>query len=49
LLAGAIIEATKVQIEMWKAKKLCSQDYIAGWEALLATPLMAAQLLLSAA
>ena len=45
LLAATIIEAARVQIEMWKARKLCSQDYIAGWEALLATPLMAAQLL----
>ena len=45
LLADTIIAAARVQIELWKANKLCSQAYIAGWEALLATPLMAAQLL----
>ncbi len=45
LLAATIIAAASVQIELGKARKLCSQDYIAGWEALLATPLMAAQLL----
>lgn len=45
LLADQIIEAARVQIKLWKDSELCSQDYIAGWEALLATPLMAAQLL----
>jgi hypothetical protein len=44
LLAKQIIEAARVQINLWKDSKLCSHDYIAGWEALLATPLMAAQM-----
>ena len=43
--AGSVIAAARVQIMLWKTNKLCSQDYIAGWEALLATPLMAADLL----
>jgi hypothetical protein len=44
-LAHGIIAAARQQIELWRSQHLCSQDYIVAWEALLANPLLAAELL----
>jgi len=45
LQAGPIIVAATIQIERWRKERLCSNDYIDAWEALLANPEQAAVLL----
>ena len=44
-LSAAVVSEGLKQIELWRAKKLCSQDYIESWAYLLAHPLLAADML----
>jgi len=43
--APSIIASAKIQIGYWRDRGLCSLDYIAAWEALLAEPMRAADIL----
>lgn len=45
LLAVQIIVDAKAQVQLWREKHLCSGDYIAAWDALLAEPVRAAAML----
>ena len=45
LQARPIIVAATIQIERWRKERLCSNDYICAWEALLANTERAAALL----
>lgn len=43
--APRIIERARSQVALWRARGLCSADYIGAWERLLAEPAKAADLL----
>lgn len=44
-LSPSVVREGLKQIELWKANKLCSSDYIESWSYLLAHPLLAAKAL----
>lgn len=43
--APSVVKAGLKQVDLWRAHKLCSQDYIESWIYLLAHPLLAAKTL----
>lgn len=43
--APSVIASARQQLQLWRDQKLCSQDYISEWDALLAQPMLAADLL----
>lgn len=43
--AAKVIDAARAQIQLWREKHLCSDDYIAAWDALLERPSQAATML----
>ncbi len=44
-LSPSVVKAGLKQVELWKARSLCSPDYIASWQYLLVHPLLAAKVL----
>lgn len=43
--ASEVIDSAMIQIRLWQEKKLCSNDYINAWLALLNNPHQAADIL----
>ncbi|WP_153117775.1 hypothetical protein [Rhodocyclus tenuis] len=43
--APAVVASAMEQVRLWRAKNLCSRDYIDAWESLLAQPEKAAEML----
>lgn len=43
--APAVVASAMEQVRLWRAKNLCSRDYIDAWESLLTEPEKAAEIL----
>lgn len=44
-LSALVVSEGLKQVEIWRAQKICSPDYIESWSCLLAHPLLAADML----
>lgn len=44
-LSDLVVSEGLKQVDLWRAHKLCSQDYIESWAYLLAHPILAADML----